>query len=632
MPKPATETTKRINAAFLEKLPFDCMDDFEAVRRGLIAETPDLVIRNEAGDVVWDMKSYYEIFARNADTPDTVNPSYWRHERKETVAGLFEVVDGIWQVRGYDIANLTLVRSDNGYIVIDALRSPAGARAAMELAYAHLPKKPVVAVIITHSHADHYNGLTGILSPEELKSGRIPIIVPDKFVEEVGNEGIFAGKAYQRRASYQFGHNLPKHESSQIGAGLGKTTTKDPITYVQPTAFVRETGETLTIDGLDIVFQMTPHAEAPAEFCLYIPKYKALCMAELANSHMHNLLPIRGAQARSAKMWAQYLQEALMLFGNEAEVLFITHHWPVWGNANIRHFLENQRDLYKFINDQTLRLMNLGKTMHEIAEELELPDSLGRDWNCRGYYGSLKHNAKATYQRYLGWYDCNPANLDPLPPEEAGRHYVEFMGGVEETLRKARESFDKGDYRWAAMVLNHLVFAHPEDQRGRELLADVYEQLGYQAECGTWRNSYMNAALELRQEKSKENKRPHLNKTSVGNMPTDLLLDYLAIQLDPQKADGKKESVNLVFTDTGEKWNWSLANSVTNCWPELRSDANASYELPRTVFDAIACGELTAQQALAAGTIKVQGEPEALDALLACLQDPADFSFGIVLP
>ncbi len=495
MAKPATEITKAVNAKYLKTCPFQDNSDLADVRRGLIAEARDLVIKNDKGEIIWDMKSFYDMVDANPDCPDTVNPSYWRHECRQTVAGLFEVTDGIWQVRGFDIANLTLVSSDHGYIIIDVLGAPETAKAALDFAFKHIPKKPITGIIITHSHGDHYNGLEGIVDVKDIETGKIPLVVPDKFTEQVGNESIFVGRAMRRRTAYQFGQRLPKNIHANIGTGLGKSLSRSQTNYVKPNVIITQTGETLTIDGIEIIFQMTPETEAPAEFCLYIPKYRALCMAELINAHIHNLLPLRGAQARSAKLWAYYINEALMLFGDKTDVMFITHHWPCWGSENIRKYLSKQRDAYKFINDQTIRLINHGQTMIEIAEDLEFPDALDQEWFNRGYYGYLNHNVKATYQRYLGWFDCNPSNLNALPPEEAGRHYVEFMGGVAETLRKARESMAKGEYRWAAMVLNHVVFGFPDNAEAKELLADAYEQLGYQAECGTWRNCYLNGAM-----------------------------------------------------------------------------------------------------------------------------------------
>lgn len=632
MCKYATDITRKINAEFLRKLPFDDTRDFEDVRRGLIAETPDLVIRNEAGQSAWEMQPYYGMYAANAEAPETVNPSFWRGERLNTIAGLFEVTDGIWQVRGYDAANLTLVRSNSGYIVIDTLGSVETARAAMDLAYRHLGRKPVVAVLLTHSHVDHYGGVEGVVSAADVKSGAVPLIAPDKYTEATVRENVFVGPAMHRRAAYQFGMLLPRGPEGRVGIGLGKEISCGRISMVFPNKVIRETGERLTIDGVDFVFQMTPDAEAPAEMCIHLPQFKALCMAELINSTLHNILPFRGALARSAKLWARHIQEALQLFGDQTEALFITHHWPRWGRDRIAAFLRKQRDLYKFINDQTVRRMNRGQTMIEIAEELELPEGLGREWSNRGYYGHLNHNIKATYQRYLGWFDANPAHLNALPPEEAGRRYVEFMGGPQEVLRKARECFDKGEYRWVAQVLDHVVFAFPENREARELEAEALEQMAYQSECGTWRNCFLTGALELRAGIRKSAIPQGSGAAGMANLPTELLLDSLAVRVDPAKAEGAAVRLNLHFTDTREDWQWTLEDAVMNCWDRPLRDADADYTLSRAVFNRIACGSITAGEAIASGEVREQGGKGALARMFNVLEDQPDFWFNIVTP
>ncbi|MDO5537495.1 MAG: alkyl sulfatase dimerization domain-containing protein, partial [Desulfovibrionaceae bacterium] len=386
-----------------------------------------------------------------------------------------------------------------------------------------------------------------------------------------------------------------------------------------------------TIDGVDFVFQMTPETEAPAEMCVYLPQFRALCMAELVNSHLHNLLPLRGAKARSAFMWAQYLQEALHLFGDGTDVMFITHHWPCWGTAAVKDLLEKQRDLYKYINDQTVRAIRHGQTMVEIAEDLALPESLNSEWCSRGYYGSLNHNVKATYQWYLGWYDGVPANLNPLPPEEGGRKYVEFMGGPEETLRKARESYEKGEYRWAVTVLNHLVFSGLGGAEAEALLADTYEQLGWQAECATWRNSYLQGAKELREGPAHLPQRT-ASSASLENLPTDAVLAFLATTLDPARAAGVRLAVNISLTDTGETWCALLANSVLSCWPAADEGAAATCPMTRRTLDRLAAGELDAGAALAEGQVLEQGEAGALQALFAVFEEAPATGFNIVTP
>ncbi|WP_288229112.1 alkyl sulfatase dimerization domain-containing protein [uncultured Desulfovibrio sp.] len=632
MHKPATKATQKANAAFLEKLPFDNVQDFEDAWRGLIAETPDLAIKNDAGEIVWDMQSYYAFLHKDAEAPDTVNPSYWRHERLNTIAGLFEVTDGIWQVRGYDLANMTLIRSDSGYIVIDPLGSVETARAALDLTFSHLGRKPVVAVLITHSHWDHFGGVEGVVSAEDVASGKIPLIVPDKFTEEVVSENVFVGRGMSRRACYQFGNQLPRGPRDQVGSGLGKGASGGKNAPVFPSRVIMKTGETLRVDGVDFIFQMTPDAEAPAEMCFYLPQFKALCMAELVTCHLHNVIPFRGAQARSTKQWARHIQESLDLFGDRSEVLFITHHWPRWGREAIIRYLEKQRDLYKFINDQTVRRINHGQTMLEIAEELDLPPALGREWYNRGYYGHLNHNIKATYQKYLGWFDCNPAHLHALPPEEAGRRYVEFMGGPAEVLRKARVCFEQGEYRWVAQAVSHVVFAFPDNREARDLLADALEQMAYQAECGTWRNCFLTGAMELREGVKKSATMNTISTSTVANMPTELLLDYLAVQVDPAKAEGASIRINLHFGDLKENWRWTLENSVMNCWNKSLPEADAEYDLSRATFNALVCKELTVEQAFASGAITERGSRGALSRMFGMLEETPDFWFNIVTP
>jgi len=631
MHKPATDVTRKVNAEFLKQLPFENTQDFEDIRRGLIAETPDLAIRDTSGNVVWDMKSYYGFMGGDAAAPDTVNPSLWRHERLTTLAGLFKVVDGIWQVRGYDISNMTLIRSDSGYIIVDPLTSVETAQAALALAFKHLGAKPIVAVIVTHSHADHYGGLEGVVSAADVKSGAVRLVAPDKFAEETVSESILVGKAMARRACYQFGTLLDRGPQAQVGSGLGKDTSTGRVSLLFPNTTITKTGETLNIDGVDFVFQMTPDAEAPAEMCFYLPQFKALCMAELVNSHLHNLLPFRGAKVRSAKQWAHHLQEALEIFGGKTDVLFITHHWPCWGRDNVAVYLRKQRDLYKFINDQTVRRINHGQTMIEIAEELKLPEGLDKEWFNRGYYGHLNHNVKATYQWYLGWFDANPAHLHELPPVEASRKYVEYMGGPDEVLRKAQASFAEGEYRWVAQVVNHLVFAYPGNEAARALQADALEQMGYQSEGGTWRNCYLTGALELRGESKRRAALGSVNAAALTNLPTELLLDYLAVQLDPAKAEGVALRLNLRFTDVQENWQWTLHDAVMNCWAAPLQDADAEYTLSRDAFNAIACGATSVDAAIASGAVVEIGQAGALQRMFAALEQDGQW-FNIVLP
>jgi alkyl sulfatase BDS1-like metallo-beta-lactamase superfamily hydrolase len=628
MPKSATEATRRANADLLNRLPFDNTQDYADARRGLIVETPDLVIRNEAGEPFWDMKSYYDFLGGGAKAPDTVNPSYWRHEQLGALAGLFEVTDGVWQVRGYDLANMTLIRSNTGYIIVDPLGAAETARAALALAFQHLGKKPIVAVVITHSHFDHFGGLEGVVSIDDVVSGAIPVIAPDGFNEAVVSENIFAGRAMNRRACYQFGPQLPHGPQGLVGTSMG-SGGKSGLIF--PNTFVLRTGERMTIDGVEFVFQLTLDSESPAQMCFHLPQFRALCMADITVYTLHNLLPFRGAQVRSGKLWAHHIHEALELFGDVSDVLFICHHWPCWGRDRIANFLRKQRDIYKFINDQTVRRINHGQTMAEIAEEVDLPDGLGLEWFNRSYYGHVNHDIKATYQRYLGWFDANPAHLHELPPVEASRRYVEFMGGADAVLRRARAYFDQGDYRWVAQVVNHVVFADPENREARELQADALEQLGYQAESSTWRSCYLNGAMELRGGIKKVPMSP-IGLSAVANMPTELLLDYLATQVDPARAGDRPIRLNLLFYAPREDWQWTLENAVMNCWDKPLQQADAEYMLTRDTFNRIACRQISARKAIDSGAVQARGDKDALARMFGVLEDLPDFWFNIVTP
>lgn len=630
----ATKSTIEVQEEFLQTLPFmEGQTALEQTRRGLMVETPDLVIRDDSGKTVWDAAAYYALFNRGEQRPDTVNPSLWRHQKLECVCGLFEVTDGIWQVRGYDVSNLTIIRSQNGYILVDLLHSPYTARAALELAFSHLPKRPITGLIITHSHGDHFGGAYGGLAVEGLRACSIPLIAPKDFTHNTIIEYVSVGRAMMRRGSYQFGGKLSEGAEGSVGTGLGIGITKRARGgLVVPSKEITFTGEEMNLDGIDFVFQLTPDSEAPAELCFYLPQFRTLCMSELVNQMLHNILPMRGAQVRSAKKWADYIMEALILFGDKAEAVITGHGWPVWGTENIRHYLKTQRDLYKFINDQTVRHINHGKTMPEIAEALNLPPALDREWCNRNYYGHIKHNIKATYQFYLGFYDGNPAHLDELAPEEAGRRYVEFMGGVEETLRKAKKSYADGDYRWAATVLNHLVFGFPENMEARDLLAQVYEQLAWQCECAAWRNAYLTGALELRNGPGPEDHTLKISQHTFANMDTGYLLDYLAATLDPARALGKNILIHLYLEDREEEWSVILENCVLNYWPAKLPAGQAEYVLTRETLDKLACRVLDVNQAMEQGLIKTSGHEEKLAEIFACFEDIPNFNFGIVTP
>lgn len=540
-PKPATVATAAANRAVRDLLDFDDTTDFEFARRGHLGSSPHRQIHGEAGGVVWDLDSWGFL---DADAPDTVNPSLWRQCRLCAIEGLFEVTDGIYQVRGFDLSNVTFVRGERGWIVIDPLTTAETARAALELVTAMLGERPITAVLYTHSHVDHFAGVRGIVTDDDVVSGRVRVIAPAGFLEAAISENVTAGNVMTRRATYMYGILLPRGARGLVGSGLGQTTPLGTFGLISPTEVITDSGSELLVDGVRIECQLTPGTEAPAEMNFLFPDHRALCMAENCTATFHNVYTPRGAQIRDALAWSTYLHESLSQYAGRVEVSFASHHWPRWGTDAIRRHLEAQRDLYRYLHDQTMRLANHGHTPIEIAEELRLPPELGDEFFNRDYYGTLNHNVKAVYQRYLGWFDGNPAHLHPHTPVEAGRRYVEFMGGAAELLRRARVSFDEGDYRWVAQVVNHLVFAEPDNMEARALQADACEQLGYQAESGPWRSFYLTAAQELR------NGPPPLVVHSaekpdvMAAMTVDMLLRFIGVHLNGPAASG----IDLAFT------------------------------------------------------------------------------------
>lgn len=621
--------TQAANAAVEGTLPFDDRTDFEDARRGFIATLEDPVIRAEDGHVVYDMSKYDFI---DADAPASANPSLWRQGQLNQIHGLFEVVDGIYQIRGFDLSNMSLIRGETGWIVIDPLISAESARAALALANKHLGKRPVVAVIYSHSHADHFGGVRGVIDERDVKAGKVRIIAPEDFTDHAVRENVIAGNAMGRRASYMFGNLLPKNAAGNVGSGLGQTTSSGALGLLRPTDTISATGQTITIDGIEIVFQLTPGAEAPAEIMFYFPQFKAFCQAEEINHTLHNLYTLRGAQVRNGLLWSKHIHDAIRLFGADAEVSFGSHHWPTWGNGAIVDFMKKQRDLYRYIHDQTLRLANHGYTMDEIAEMIELPAPLAQTFANRGYYGTLSHNAKAQYQLYFGWFDGNPANLNPLPPAEEGAKYVAYMGGADAVLAKARADYERGEYRWVATALNHLVFAEPGNQGARALLAVTYEQLGFQAESGPWRNFYLTGAQELRRGVAELPSPRTANRDIISALPIELLFDYLAVRLNGPEAAGKSYIFNIDLTDTGETAALYLENGVLNYTLGVQeADANTTLHITRTALDEINMGQATFLEKAAAGEASIEGNPLAWVDFMTLLDD-FEFWFNIVTP
>ena len=630
VPKDASSTVVAQQSAMLKALPFSDTADFDDASRGFLGTLENARIVNAQGRVVWSLEPYG--FLSDETAPATVNPSLWRQSRLNMQHGLFEVVPGVYQVRGLDIANMTLLEGERGVIVVDTLTSVEGARAAMELYFAHRGRRPVTAVIFTHTHTDHWGGARGVLDDQTPASGEVPIIAPNLFMEHAVSENIIAGPAMLRRAQYQFGPFLAKGPRGQVDCGLGKSMAAGSVALLRPTDLIMETGDRRTIDGLEFEFQMAPNSEAPAEMHFFVPRYKLLNLAENCTHNFHNLLPFRGADVRDALAWSKYLGEALQMWGGKADAMRGQHHWPVWGKQRIDTMIRQQRDLYKFAHDQTIRLMNHGLTATEIAETIKLPASHEGAWHGRGYYGHIRHNVKAIYQKYLGWYDANPVHLDPLPPLESGKKYVEYMGGAAAILERAKKDFATGEFRFVAQAVSHLVFAEPDNQAARALLADTFEQLGYGAESATWRNAYLFGAQELRQGMPKAPPRPPMPRETLAALRTGQLWDVLGVRLNGPKAEGKHIVLNWSFTDTKEKFVLTLENcALTYLEGAQDAKADASFTLSRSILDEAIAKQTSFPEAIASGKIKFTGDAMRLAELMG-LMDEFPRMFEIVEP
>ena len=627
----AEPATRAANQAMAAKLPFADTADFEAAKKGLIAPVPDGIVKTGGGTVLWNLGEYAFIDGELA--PATVNPSLWRMARLNLANGLFKVTDRLYQLRGFDIANMTVIEGDTGLILIDPLTTAEVARAALEHYRSHRPKKPVVAVIYTHSHIDHYGGVRGVLDEADVKAGKVEVIAPAGFMEAVSGENVLAGAPMSRRAQFQFGTMLPRGPRGQVDAGLGKSVARGTPGLIAPTLSIVKPIEEHTIDGVRIVFQLAPETEAPAEMHMFYPELGVLNMAENACPLLHNFIPLRGAVARDPRVWAKYIGDAIAMYGPKTEVLIGQHHWPTWGRAKVLDYLEAQRDLYKHIHDQTLRYMNKGWRPAEIAEAIDLPPGLAERWSARGYYGSVNHNVKAVYQRYLSWYDGNPCNLHPLPPAPAARKFVEYMGGAAEVIRRARADFGKGEFRWVAQVMKEVVYAEPGNKEARALCADALEQMGYQAESATWRNAFLYGAQELRHGVFQLPARPGMSADTLAGLATDVFFDLMAIRLDPAKAAGHSMVINWRFTDRGETMTLVLKHStLSHRMGENASAPDASVTTTRATMDAIVLRKTTIPDALASGALTIDGEVPRLAALFGMMEPPAGPMFDILTP
>lgn len=615
----ATTITAEANAEWYEKLDFSDRREFANAERGWLDNAEGRIIDGDDNRSAWDLQSYGDL---NRDAPDTVNPSLWRNTQLNAKAGLFEVCDGIYQVRGFDMANTTFIRTDHGWIVFDVLMCKENMKAAKELMENRFGPLDIKAVLYSHSHVDHFGGVEGVITREQvadaklslkkqLASGKTLVLAPAEFLKHAISENVYAGIAMARRAQFQYGTVLDKGEKGALSVGIGMGQSTGTVTLIAPTYEIGEDVPKLTIDGLEIEFQLTPGTEAPAEMNAYFPKYRALWMAENCTGTLHNLYTLRGAEVRDANDWAKYIIEADQRFCDKTDVVFQSHNWPHWGEE-IHDYLLNTAAIYKFIHDQTLHYMNQGYTSTEVAAMLTLPEKLEKVWYTRPYYGTLAHNAKAVYQKYLGWYDANPVNLNPLPPSDTAKKLVEYLGSTDAVLRKARKDFEKGDYQWVAQITKEVVFADPSNQKARNLCADALEQLGYQAESGAWRNAYLMGAAELR-----KGNLSGLARTANGlgsamkEMTVDMLLDYIAILTDANAAQNDDVTLNLIVTDVNEKFYVTRKNGILLSYSgENRPDAQATVTCKRLQLLALMQGQQ-------AGQVQVSGDATALKRLLA---------------
>ena len=629
--KEATEFTKKSNKELLNYLDFKNKTDYEDAKKGFIATIESGVINNGDGEFSYSMKQFAFL---KGDAPNEANPSLWRQSELNAINGLFKVTENIYQIRGFDLANMTLIKGNTGWIIIDPLTVPATAAAAMQLVKKELGDFPVKAVLFTHSHIDHFAGVKGVVTEEQVKSGSIKIVAPEGFFEHSISENVMAGNAMTRRATYMYGSLLKKSIKGSLGSGLGTTTAKGESGIFEPNDIISKLdGESRTIDGVKIDFIYTPESEAPAEMMFYFPKYKALCQAENLSHTLHNLYTLRGAQVRNGQKWSKYIDETIANWGDDVEVSFGSHHWPTWGNENIVPYWEKQRDTYRFIHDQTLRLANQGYTPKEIAEMLKLPDNLGKEFYNRSYYGTVKHNIKAQYQLYFGWFDGNPANLDPLTPTESGKKFVEFMGGAKNVIAQSKKSFDKGEYRWVAEVMNKLVFAEPKNQEARNLLADAYEQLGYQAESGPWRNFYLTGAQELRTGTPNVDMKSAATPDMIKGMTADLYFNYLGMRfLGTENAD-LKYNFNFDLLDTKEKVGLVVSNGAVmpRIGKFIKKDVTATIHIKRSDLDRISLGEVKFEDLIKNGSLKIDGDKDAYFNFLSKI-DNFGFWFNIIEP
>ena len=628
--KEATASTKAANEALYGKLPFFDKTDFSNAHKGFVAALPQDVIKGEKGNVIWDPQQY-DFIKEGQKAPATVNPSLWRQAQLINISGLFEVTDGVYQIRNLDLSNMTIMEGKEGITVIDPLVSAETAKVGMDLYYKNRGKRPVVAVIYTHSHVDHYGGVRGVVDEADVKSGKVKVYAPAGFMKEAVSENIMAGNAMSRRASYMYGNLLKPDTKGQVGAGLGTTTSAGTVTLIEPTNYITEDGQKETIDGLTYDFMLAPGSEAPSEMLWYVEEKKMIEAAEDVTHTLHNTYSLRGAKIRDPLAWSKYINGAIERWGDKAEIIMAQHHWPTWGNANVVKLMKNQRDMYRYINDQTLRLANKGLTRDEIAANLALPDGLAKSWSSRGYYGSVSHDVKATYVFYLGWFNGNPATLDELPPVDAAKKYVHYMGGASAILEKAKADYAQGNYRWVAQVVSKVVFADPSNKAARNLEADALEQLGYQAESGPWRNFYLTGAQELRNGVQKLPTPNTASPDTVRAMSPEMFFDFLGVHINGVRAANAKAVFNVDLGSEGH-YKLELENGVLNHTANAEAkEADATIKLSRDTLNNIILKQTTLKQAQESGEATITGNEAKLKEMLSYM-DTFDFWFNIVTP
>ncbi|MDM2798691.1 MULTISPECIES: alkyl sulfatase dimerization domain-containing protein [Citrobacter] len=629
--KDATAQTKSANDALYGQLPFTDKTDFMNAHKGFIAPLPSELIKGKQGNVVWDPQQYAFI-KEGEKAPDTVNPSLWRQSQLINIGGLFQVTDGVYQIRNLDLSNMTIMEGKEGITVIDPLVSAETAKVGMDLYYKNRGKRPVVAVIYTHSHVDHYGGVRGVIDEADVKSGKVKVYAPAGFMKEAVSENIMAGNAMSRRASYMYGNLLKPDAKGQVGAGLGTTTSAGTVTLIEPTNYITHTGQKEVIDGLTYDFMMAPGSEAPSEMLWYVEEKGMIEAAEDVTHTLHNTYSLRGAKIRDPLAWSKYINDVIGRWGVKANIIIAQHHWPTWGNENVVKLMKSQRDMYRYINDQTLRMANQGLTRDEIAANFKLPSGLEKSWASRGYYGSVSHDVKATYVFYLGWFNGNPATLNELPPVDAAKKYVDYMGGADAIMQKAKTDYAQGNYRWVAQVTNNIVFADPSNKEARNLEADALEQMGYQAESGPWRNFYLTGAQELRNGVVKGATPNTASPDTVKAMSPEMFFDYLAVHINGEKAANAQAVFNIDLGADGGKYKLELENGVLNHSADAQaSNADASITLNRATLNKIILKEESLKQAEEKGDVQISGNHAKLDEFLGYL-DSFDFWFNMVTP